>query len=349
MVRNESWPKDNLDRFILSGIEKAGIRPVRDADRFTLIRRITFDLTGLPPTVADINAFVRDPAGDDVALAKVVDRLLKSPRFGERWGRHWLDVARYADSVGRTRNVPFPYAWRYRNYVIDSFNRDKPYNLFIGEQIAGDLMPTGDPSLRKERLVATGFLALGSMDLNERDREQFLLDRVDDQVDTLGRAVLALTTGCARCHDHKFDPLSQKDYYALAGIFSSTVTLSGQQNRRGGGNYTNTSLLASIGGTAQKPMAQRPPASNSGAINIAKKRVSQLQGQVNNGKVTPKKLKELKSQLARAKKRLASLEREAGASSKKKKGGQGPDQSRCPVCHECPGRKTGESGPESPG
>ncbi len=159
-VKDTSWSRNDLDRFILSKIEDAGMQPARDADRFALIRRVSLDLTGLPPTVAQVGAFIHDPASDDEALAKVVDELLKSPAFGERWGRYWLDVARYADSVGKTRNIPFAYAWRYRNYVIDSFNRDKPYNKFLEEQIAGDLLTAKGEKDREENLVATGFLAL---------------------------------------------------------------------------------------------------------------------------------------------------------------------------------------------
>jgi hypothetical protein len=254
VVKDTAWARRDLDRFLLSKMEAAGVKPVADADRFALIRRVTLDLTGLPPTVDEVGAFVRDPANDDEALAKVVDRLLASSAFGERWGRHWLDVARYADSVGKTRNIPFPYAWRYRNYVIDAFNADKPYDEFLTEQIAGDLIDAGDPATQTEHLIATGFLALGSMDLNERDREQFLLDRIDDQIDTLGRATMGLTLGCARCHDHKFDPVAQTDYYAMAGIFASTRTMSGQSNREGGSkDYHKPNLLVSlnsVGGVA---------------------------------------------------------------------------------------------------
>jgi hypothetical protein len=247
VVKDTNWARDDLDRFILAKIESANLKPAPDADRFSLIRRVTLDLTGLPPTVDEVGAFVGDPASDDEALAKVVDRLLKSQAFGERWGRHWLDVARYADSVGKTRNVPFPYAWRYRNFVIDSFNSDKPYDEFLAEQIAGDLMVAHNAKDREEKLVATGLLALGSMDLNERDTEQFQLDRIDDQMDTIGRATMGLTLGCARCHDHKFDPIAQTDYYAMAGIFASTTTLSGQQNRQGGGKeYHHPELLAQL-------------------------------------------------------------------------------------------------------
>jgi hypothetical protein len=222
-VRDGAWPKSLIDRFILAGLEARGLRPAAPADRRTLIRRATFDLTGLPPTPEEIDAFLADPSPD--AFAKVVDRLLASPAYGERWGRHWLDVARYADSNGLDENVSHGNAWRYRDYVVAAFNADKPYDQFLLEQIAGDLLPAADGATRHERLIATGFLALGPKVLAEPDEKKMEMDIVDEQVDTLGRAVLGLTLGCARCHDHKFDPVSMEDYYALAGIFVSTRTM----------------------------------------------------------------------------------------------------------------------------
>ncbi len=256
------WARSEIDRFILARQEQGGIGPGPDAVRPALLRRVTLDLTGLPPTPQELSDFVGDPGSDDQALAKVVDRLLASAAYGERWGRHWLDVVRYSDSVGKTRNIPFPFAWRYRNYVIDSFNADKPWDRFVQEQVAGDLLPVRDVRQRSENVIATGFLALGSMDLNERDGDQFRLDRIDDQMDTLGRAMLGLTFGCARCHDHKFDPISQQDYYALAGIFASTRTLSGNRSRAGGGNtYFHPELLVDIGDkAAQAAIDGRDPA-----------------------------------------------------------------------------------------
>jgi len=261
-VNAADWARSEIDRFILARQEQAGIGPGPDAVRPALLRRVTLDLTGLPPTPQELSDFVGDPGSDDQALAKVVDRLLASAAYGERWGRHWLDVVRYADSVGKTRNIPFPFAWRYRNYVIDSFNADKPWDRFVQEQVAGDLLPVRDVRQRSENVIATGFLALGSMDLNERDGDQFRLDRIDDQMDTLGRAMLGLTFGCARCHDHKFDPISQQDYYALAGIFASTRTLSGNRSRAGGGNtYFHPELLVDIGDkAAQAAIDGRDPA-----------------------------------------------------------------------------------------
>ncbi|HEV7402726.1 MAG TPA: DUF1549 and DUF1553 domain-containing protein [Chthoniobacteraceae bacterium] len=232
VVKNNAWLKDGADLFLLSALEAKGLTPNADASRATLLRRASYDLTGLPPTPEELTAFERDPGSDDQAWARVVDRLLASPRFGERWGRHWLDVAHYADSVGRTMNAVFPYAFRYRDYVIDALNADKPYNRFVAEQIAGDLVPAKTPAERQEALIATGFLTLGAMDLTDRG-EQFTMDRIDDQIDVTTRAFLGLTVSCARCHDHPSDPVSQKDYYALAGIFLSTRTWSGQVDTNG--------------------------------------------------------------------------------------------------------------------
>jgi hypothetical protein len=222
-VRDRSWPRTPIDRFILAELEAQGLRPAAPADRRTLIRRAAFDLTGLPPTPKEVEEFVNDPSPD--AYDKVIDRLLASPAYGERWGRHWLDVARYADSNGLDENVAHGNAWRYRDYVVAAFNADKPYDQFLAEQVAGDLLPSNDPAVRRQRLIATAFLALGPKVLAEPDEKKMELDIVDEQVDTLGRAALGLTLGCARCHDHKFDPISQEDYYALAGIFVSTRTM----------------------------------------------------------------------------------------------------------------------------
>ena len=185
---------------------------------------MTFDLTGLPPTPAEVEAFLADESPE--AFARVVDRLLGSPRYGERWGRHWLDLARYADSNGLDENVAHGNAWRYRDYVIAAFNADKPYDRFLTEQVAGDLLPpTGDEKDDRDRLIATGFLALGPKVLAEPDQTKMEMDIIDEQLDTLGRTFMGLTIGCARCHDHKFDPILASDYYGLAGIFKSTQTM----------------------------------------------------------------------------------------------------------------------------
>ena len=228
-VKDTSWAHGEIDQFVLAKLEAKTLTPAQPADRATLIRRATYDLTGLPPTPAEIEAFLNDPTSE--AFAKVVDRLLASPRFGERWGRHWLDVARYAESTGMTRNFVYYYAWRYRDYVVDAFNADKPYDQFITEQLAGDLMPFENSKQRDEHLIATGFLAIGPKDYNEKNQQQFTMNNIDEQIDATGRAFLATTVSCARCHDHKFDPIPTAEYYSLAGIFKSTEELPGLDNR----------------------------------------------------------------------------------------------------------------------
>ncbi len=228
-VNDAAWPHGSIDRFILAKIEKKGLRSVGDASREALIRRVSYDLIGLPPTSSEIAAFVSDDG--ERAFRNVVDRLLASKHFGERWGRHWLDVARYAETIGRTRNLPFPVAWKYRDYVIDAFNADKPYDEFIREQIAGDLLPYRNQAERNENQIATGFLALGAHDLNEPDRKLFPMDVADEMINVTTRSVLALSVGCARCHDHKFDPIPTRDYYSMAGIFKSSELRGGLRLR----------------------------------------------------------------------------------------------------------------------
>jgi hypothetical protein len=222
------WSDSPIDRFIAARHAAKKLRPVADAPSAVLLRRLFVDLTGLPPTFAQIEHFEQSSRHDlEAALSIQVDRLLASPRFGERWGRYWLDVVRFAESNGNDRNVIFPHAWRYRDYVIRSFNDDKPFDQFIREQLAGDLLPTDDWRQRDEQLIATGFLAIGSKVLGEGDKELFAMNLIDDQIDVTTRAFLGLTVSCARCHDHKFDPVPTRDYYALAGIFGSTQTLYG--------------------------------------------------------------------------------------------------------------------------
>jgi len=223
-VKDSTWPRSDIDRFHLSALEAKHLKPVADAGRHALIRRVSFDLAGLPPSPEEVEAFVADTSDD--AFAKVVDRLLASPRFGERWGRHWLDVARFAESSGNA-NMMYPHAWRYRDWVIDAFNNDMPYDQFVKQQIAGDLLHADNDRERAEHLIATGFLAIGSKIHNTQNRGQFVLDLADEQIDAASQAFLGLTIACARCHDHKFDPISQRDYYALSGIFQSTQTCYG--------------------------------------------------------------------------------------------------------------------------
>ena len=218
-VKDSSWPLTPIDRFILSKLESKGLQPAGVADRRTLIRRATFDLIGLPPTPEEIEAFLADQSS--AAWEKVIDRLLASPHYGERWGRHWLDVVHYADTAGETADFPVPEAYRYRNYVIDAFNADKPYDEFVREQVAGDLLAAeGPPEKRAERTIATGFIAVARR--FGFDPQNYHHLTIEDTIDTLGKTVLGLTVSCARCHDHKFDPISRGDYYALYGIFDST-------------------------------------------------------------------------------------------------------------------------------
>lgn len=233
-VSNSDWAQNDIDRFVANGHEEAGLQPVADADAYTVLRRLTFDLIGLPPQPTDITRFVNQwNKNPSQAVAAEVDRLLALPQFGERWGRHWLDVARYAESTGKEVDVTFPQAWRYRDFVIDSFNQDKPYDHFVRQQIAGDLLPVDNDDQWAENLIATGFLALGPKTIVERNPRQFQADLVDEQIDVTTRVVLGVSVACARCHDHKFDPIPQSDYYALAGIFQSTETyFGGASNQR---------------------------------------------------------------------------------------------------------------------
>ncbi|MCA9248462.1 MAG: PSD1 domain-containing protein [Planctomycetales bacterium] len=222
-VANSTWVQTPVDEYVLARLESAGLSPAAEAERRDWIRRATFDLTGLPPTPDDVAVFLADHSPE--AYLHVVDRLLESPQYGERWGRHWLDVARYADSNGLDENVAHGNAWRYRDWVIAALNDDLPYDQFLQQQIAGDLLPASDPQQRNAHLVATGFLTLGPKVLAEVDETKMEMDIIDEQIDTIGKAVLGLTLGCARCHDHKFDPITSRDYYALAGIFQSTITM----------------------------------------------------------------------------------------------------------------------------
>jgi cytochrome c553 len=216
-VADESWPRGDIDHFLLARLEAKGLKPVAPADKRTLIRRATFDLTGLPPTPEEVDAFLADESPH--AFETVVERLLASPHYGERWGRHWLDLVRYADTSGCNSDYPVPSAYRYRNYVIDSFNRDKPYDRFLREQIAGDLMPSEGDDQRQEQVVATGYLATARR-FGSHNSEFHLT--FEDMIDNLGKVTLGLSVSCARCHDHKFDPIPQADYYALYGILDST-------------------------------------------------------------------------------------------------------------------------------
>jgi len=255
-----AWPRSDIDALIYARLQQTSISPVEDASRTTLIRRVYFDLIGLPPTPQAIDAFVADESED--AFENLVDDLLARGQFGERWGRHWLDVAKYAESTGRSVNFPFNHAWRYRNYVIDAFNNDKPYDQFLREQIAGDLLPAESPEQSNEQRIATGFLVVGPRELNCDDREameteRYFLTGVDEQIDVVCRGVLGLTASCARCHDHKFDPIPTAEYYAMAGIFRSTTAQVGFVHGLGNSARFYPEQLIALDGAAKPLVEQR--------------------------------------------------------------------------------------------
>ena len=217
------WAFNLIDRFVMAELEKNSMAPAQDASEAELLRRVSFDLTGLPPSPEQIRNFQKDAS--EQHYQSIINQMLASQSFGEKWGRHWLDLARYADSTGGGRSSVLSNAWRYRNYVIDAYNQDKPFDLFISEQISGDLMPWSSQEQRNNQLVATAYLAIGPKNLDLQDKELLRMNTVDEQIDTMGRSLLGMTISCARCHDHKFDPIPTEDYYALAGIFRSTRTL----------------------------------------------------------------------------------------------------------------------------
>jgi cytochrome c553 len=310
-VKDSAWVRDEIDQFILAGLEGKGLKPVKDADPATLIRRVTFDLTGLPPTPAEVEGFLKalEAAGakrGDV-YEKLVDRLCASPAFGERWGRHWLDLARYGESTGSARNLPYPHAWRYRDYVIDAFNRDKPYDQFIREQIAGDLLPAKNPEQRDQQLIATGFLAIGVKDVNQRFKVRFTMDNIDEQIDAVARTVLALTASCARCHDHKFDPISTMEYYALAGIFHSSDNCGGLRNKMGGGglDYYDPSLLLRLGtGSEISPANAEKIEKTKAALTEARAHLDELMNDPTKSKAGPDR----ENKLTQARKKIKSIQ-----------------------------------------
>jgi len=219
-VRNTAWPLDSMDRFILARLDAANLAPAADADRPTWLRRVSLDLTGLPPAPTDIAAFLKDNAPD--ACEKVVDRLLSSRAFGERWARHWLDLTGYADMMGTSNSVFAEHAWRYRDYLINAFNADKPFDQFVREQIAGDLLPAHSPAQRADHITATGFLMVGDVEIVNPDKARMEADHIDAQITKIGAAFLGMTLGCVRCHDHKFDPIGVQDYYGIAGMLRSS-------------------------------------------------------------------------------------------------------------------------------
>jgi Protein of unknown function (DUF1553)/Protein of unknown function (DUF1549)/Planctomycete cytochrome C len=226
-VNDRNWIRNDIDRFVLSQHETHGLQHANAATPHVLLRRLSFALRGLPPSAAALTSATGDTA--DQVVDGVVDDWLESPQFGERWARHWLDVVRYGESAGSSRDVLMLYSWRYRDYVIDAFNADMPWDQFIREQIAGDLLPFESEADRRRQLIATGLLAIGSKSLNGGN---LALDLADDQIDVVSKSVMGLTVSCARCHDHKFDPIPTADYYALAGIFRNTRTWYGGSTKR---------------------------------------------------------------------------------------------------------------------
>jgi hypothetical protein len=249
-VQLADWAKNPIDRFILARMEAAGLAPSQPADRQTFVRRLTFDLTGWPPTPEEVAAFVNNPADDEEALAALVDRLLDSPHFGERWARHWLDVARYADSDGYESDADRPAAYQYRDFVIRAFNRDMPFDQFVRWQLAGDEYAPDN----SEALAATGFLAASPVityiSKVAAETARYRMEDLDNMLSTTGSALLGLTIGCARCHDHKFDPISQRDFYRMLAAFTTTERRDVEIGRDGAGNPIHALVL-----TDQRPEA----------------------------------------------------------------------------------------------
>ena len=284
-VKDSAWPRGEIDHFVLSKLEENKLAPVRDATRRELIRRTYFDLIGLPPSPEQVAGFLSDTSAN--AFEKVVDELLRSPHFGEHWGRHWLDVARYSESNGMERNFTYPHAWRYRDYVINSFNNDKSFRRFVREQVAGDLLGRDKRKPTDEELIATGFLALGPKPLNQGNKVLFKLDVIDEQIDATTRTFLGLTVSCARCHDHKFDPIPTRDYYAMAGIFRSTDALYGTINGRG--NRQPSDLHAIASNAANRAEKVRD---HNDKLRKAKRRLSGMQNQIKDLRMLKKKATE---------------------------------------------------------
>lgn len=323
-VKNAAWARSDIDRFILAKLEEKSLAPVRDADKYTLLRRVTIDLTGLLPTAAEVDAFVQDSSPQ--AFERVVDRLLASPAYGDRWGRHWLDVTYWADTTGVGRRIPLPEAWRYRDYVINAFNSDKPYDQFVREQIAGPGGSSGEGKRKggaadSDAMPATGFLVLGPWAWFSYDKVQVRWDVADLQADLVGRTFLGLTVGCARCHDHKFDPIPNKDYYGLVGIFLSTKTLS-SSNSEGGINLVHLPETAATVRRYAEDLEkwEKRVAEVEAADKENQKEQAELKKRIEQLKAEPE-YKENDAEVQAAEKQLAAL---------KKKSGSAPDRQIAP-------------------
>ena len=293
-VSGSAWIKNPIDQFILRRMEDEGLQPSSRAASTQLIRRSTFDVTGLPPKDSEIASI--EPSLSQGQYIRRIDQLLASPRFGERWGRAWLDLARYADTNGVDENYNFLHAWRYRDYVVRSINQDKPYDRFLIEQIAGDLLPEGRTLQEQvDQITATGFLTLGPKMLAEQDKDKLLIDIVDEQIDVLAKTAMGLTIACARCHDHKFDPISTEDYYALGGIFASTSTMA---NTNHVSYWTETVLPYPSNARIQTKHAEE--------IQRHTEIIEQLEAEIDSDEKT-KKLKQLNAKLKELKKKGANL------------------------------------------
>jgi len=310
--KDPAWSRSGVDQFVARRLKQEGLKPVGVATPESLVRRLYFDLVGLPPTLEELATWTGKLGGAkrDTALQELVDTLLESPGYGERWGRHWLDVARYAESNGNSRNALFPHAWRYRDYVIDAFNADTPYDRFLVEQVAGDLLPYDNIEQQNSQLVATGFLALASKPVIKGRAGGFIPDIVADQIGVTSRAILGLTVACARCHDHKFDPIPTTDYYGLAGIFSSSQTLyGGGGSNMGGAPSTGLHVLVEENPAAMKAynewkgrvadLAKQLKVTNATLVKLRPKRVK--------GQPAPKLNEEQKAELARLNKQRQQL------------------------------------------
>jgi len=307
-VKDGAWPRNAIDRFILAELEERQLAPAPDADRYTLLRRLTLDLTGLLPGADEIRQFAEDQSPNAVEAA--VDRLLASPAFGERWGRHWLDITYWADTTGVGRRIPLREAWRYRDYVISAFASDKPYDRFLREQIAGPAgkQPKEDGS-KEEALAATGFLVLGPWAWFAYDKAQVRLDTADLQVDLIGRSVMGLTLGCARCHDHKFDPVTNKDYFRMAGIFLSTKTTA-RNNPEGGINlvrFPETAATVRAHATALEEWEKRVAGAEADD-KVFKKEQAEVRKRIDELKAKPQS-EETAAAIKTAEKELAELKK----------------------------------------
>lgn len=276
-VADASWSFGDTDRYVLARLEQKGWKPAADADRHTWLRRVTFDLTGLPPTPAEIDAFIEDRG--EHAYELVVDRLLAIPAYGERWARPWLDLVGYADQIGSANNVPAEEAWRYRDYVIRSFNADKPFDQFIREQLAGDLLLAKSIEERQDQITATGFLVLGNVNIVESDKVAMRAELVGQQIEKTGKAFLGMTLQCARCHDHKFDPITLKDYYRLAGIFANAESTY-QTNRGVWSSLTKVALPETLAEFTAREAATREHARKVAVVRRQQAEAEQLASQI---------------------------------------------------------------------